>query len=137
MAPSYLHLRIRGRGLAALADEPWVTGRRDSGLDTAVMRAGRSGGFVPQVKHRVIGAPNVCELAATEVAAAIVPRLAVPAHLEGLIVEGPALGGRTISAVVREGRHRDPNIASVLRILRTVADDIAPSLRTSRFVIAS
>ncbi|MFC4070383.1 LysR family transcriptional regulator [Actinoplanes subglobosus] len=137
MAPSHLHLRIRGRGLGALADTPWVTSQRDSGLDTAVIRAGQAGGFVPQVKHRVIGAPNVCDLAATEVAAAVVPRLAVPAHLEGLIVDGLDLGGRTFSAVVREGRQRDPNISSILRVLRVIAADIAPGLHTGRLAIAS
>ncbi len=129
MAPSHLHLRVRGRGLGALADEPWVTGQRDSGLDHAVLRAGRSAGFTPQVKHRVIGAPNVCDLAATEAATALVPRRSVPAHLEQLIVDGLELGGRTISAVVREGRQRDPNIASILRTLHLIAEENTPVVR--------
>ncbi|BCJ47675.1 transcriptional regulator [Actinoplanes ianthinogenes] len=137
MAPSHLHLRIRGRGLSALAGESWVTGPRDSRLDTAVERAGKSAGFIPEIKHRVIGAQNICDLAATEVGAAIVPRLSVPAHLEGLIVDGLHLGVRTISAVVREGRQRDPNIATILRTLRTIAAEIAPAPRADRLSIAS
>jgi DNA-binding transcriptional LysR family regulator len=121
LAPPQLHLRIRRRGLAALTDEPWVTGPSKSGLDIAVMRAGNAAGFIPQIKHRLIGAQNICGLAATEVASAIVPRLSVPSHLEGLIVKNLELGGRAISAVVREGRQRDPNISLVLRALRTIA----------------
>lgn len=131
MAPSHLHLRIRSRGLAVLAAEPWVTGPRDSRLDTAVQRAGQQAGFVPEVKHRVIGAQNICDLAAAEVGAAIVPRLSVPEHLQTLVVDGLDLGARTISAVVREGRQRDPNIASVLRTLRSIAEENIPVARLS------
>lgn len=137
MAPSHLHLRIRSRGLSALANEPWVSGRRDSGIDTAIQRAGRSAGYVPQIKHRMIGAQNICDMAATEVAAAIVPRLSVPGHLQGLIVDGLELGGRTVSALVREGRQRDPNIASILRALRTIAEETAPVVRGNRLGIAA
>ncbi|WP_432842449.1 LysR family transcriptional regulator [Dactylosporangium sp. CA-092794] len=140
MAPTQLHLRLRRRGLAALADEPWVAGPRDSGLGLAVMRAGRAAGFTPQIKHRLIGAQNICDLAATEVASAVVPRLCVPPHLEGLIVDdlpGTDLGGRTVSAVVREGRQRDPNIALVTRALRTIAADALRALRGTRLGLAS
>lgn len=122
MAPSTLHVRIRERGLAALADGPWVTGPQRSGLDVAVMWAGERAGFTPHIKHRLVGAQNICELAATEVASAVVPRLSVPPHLDHLVVPGLALGGRTISAVVRAGRQRDPNIAVILRALHAVAD---------------
>ncbi|MGU3502131.1 LysR family transcriptional regulator [Mycobacterium sp. C31M] len=123
LAPTEFHLRIGKAGLVALADGQWVTGPQNSGLGTAVLRASESAGFTPQVKHRLIGAQNICDLAATELASAIVPRLSIPRHLESLIVPGLELGGRTISAVVRTGRQRDPNIALVLRLLRSISAD--------------
>ncbi|MEZ0364647.1 LysR family transcriptional regulator [Mycobacterium sp. pUA109] len=126
LAPPDTHHAIRDHGLAALADAPWVTGPHDSGLGVAVMRAGESAGFTPQIKHRLIGPPNICHLAATEVASAIVPRLSVPASLTGLIVPDVKLGVRTISAVVRSARQRDPNIRLVLRTLRTIAAEAQP-----------
>ncbi|MEV8516009.1 LysR family transcriptional regulator [Dactylosporangium sp. NPDC051484] len=137
MAPTQLHLRIRKRGLVALADEPWITGPRESGLGAAVMRAGRTAGFTPQVKHRLIGAQNICDLAATEVASAIVPRLSVPSHLEGLIVDDLELGGRAISAAAREGRRRDPNIALIMQSLRTIAKGTLRALRGARLDLVS
>ncbi|MHC9293678.1 LysR family transcriptional regulator [Mycobacterium sp. LTG2003] len=137
LAPTHTHLRVRKNGLAALADGPWVTGPQNSGLGAAVMRAGESAGFTPQVKHRLIGAQNICDLAATEVASAIVPRLSVPAKLAGLIVPGLDLGGRTVSAVVRAGRQRDPNIALILRTLRTIADEAMPAQSDEALSVAS
>jgi DNA-binding transcriptional LysR family regulator len=136
MAPTDLHLWIRRRGLAVLADKPWVTGSRDSGLNVALMRAGRTAGFTPQVKHRLIGAQNICDVASTEVASAIVPRLSVPPHLERLIVDGPALGTRAISAVVREGRQRDPNLALIMCTLRGIAADALPIVRSHQLDMA-
>ncbi|KWX22892.1 LysR family transcriptional regulator [Mycolicibacterium wolinskyi] len=137
LAPTHTHLRIRKQGLAALADGPWVTGPQNSGLGVAVMRAGESAGFTPQVKHRLIGAQNICDLAATEVASAIVPRLSVPAKLAALIVPGLDLGGRTISAVVRAGRQRDPNISLILRTLRAIADEALPVQSDEALSVAS
>lgn len=137
LAPTHAHLRVRKHGLVALADGPWVTGPQNSGLGAAVMRAGESAGFTPQVKHRLIGAQNICDLAATEVASAIVPRLSVPAKLAGLIVPGLDLGGRTISAVVRAGRQRDPNISLILRTLRAIADEALPAHSDEALSVAS
>jgi DNA-binding transcriptional LysR family regulator len=127
LAPKSSHLRIRKHGLSALANGPWVTGPQNSGLGVAVMRAGESAGFTPQVKHRLIGAQNICDLAATEIASAIVPRLSVPAALQGLIVPEMQVGGRTVSAIVREGRQRDPNVALILKTLHAVADEALPA----------
>jgi DNA-binding transcriptional LysR family regulator len=56
-------------------------------------------------------------------AVALVPRLAVPVQHEGLIVDSVDLGVRTISAVVREGRRRDPNIRQVIRELHAIVVD--------------
>ncbi|MGV9796902.1 LysR family transcriptional regulator [Mycobacterium sp. NPDC003449] len=137
LAPGHSHLRIRKQGLSALADGPWVTGPQNSGLGVAVMRAGESAGFTPQIKHRLIGAQNICDLAATEIASAIVPRLSVPQELTGLIVPGMKLGGRTISAVVRAGRQRDPNIALILRTLQTIAAEALPEPSAEELGVAS
>ncbi|WP_135453923.1 LysR family transcriptional regulator [Mycobacterium sp. DL99] len=137
LAPTHSHLLIRSQGLSALADGFWVTGPQGSGLDIATTHACESAGFPPQVKHRLIGAQNICELAATEVASAIVPRLSVPTKLEGLIAEALPLGGRTISAVVRAGRQRDPNIALILRTLRTIAEQALPGQSTEALGVPS
>lgn len=137
LAPKQLHLRIKNGGLAVLADGQWVTGPQNSGLGAAVMRAGENAGFTPQVKHRLIGAQNICDLAATEIASAIVPRLSVPERLEALIVPGMELGGRTISAVVRAGRQSDPNIALILRTLRVIAAAALPERPADQLSVAS
>ncbi|MDV3124980.1 LysR family transcriptional regulator [Mycobacterium sp. 21AC1] len=137
LAPTQSHLKIRKQGLAALADGPWVTGPPNSGLGIAVLRAGESAGFTPQVKHRLIGAQNICDLAATEIASAIVPRLSVPAQLEPMIVPDLSLGGRTVSAVIRAGRQRDPNIALILRTLREIAAAALPERPTDSLRVAS
>ncbi|OMC03607.1 LysR family transcriptional regulator [Mycobacterium sp. NS-7484] len=137
LAPTDARLRIQKHGLCALADGFWVTGPPNSGLELAALRACERAGFVPQVKHRLIGAQNLCELAATEVASAIVPRLSVPAHLESLLVPGLDLGGRAISAVVRAGRQRDPNIDLVLRTLRAIADQALPTPPAEPLGVAS
>ncbi|MBU9764756.1 LysR family transcriptional regulator [Mycobacterium sp. TNTM28] len=137
LASTQAQLRVRSHGLSALADGFWVTGPPGSGLDVAVTHACESAGFTPQIKHRLIGAQNICELAATEVASAIVPRLSVPSKLEGLIVEGLTLGGRTVSAVVRAGRQRDPNIAVILHSLQVIADQALDGKSTAPLDVAS
>ncbi|MCP3811548.1 LysR family transcriptional regulator, partial [Mycobacteriaceae bacterium Msp059] len=64
-------------------------------------------------------------------------RLSVPANLESLLVGGIELGGRAISAVVRAGRQRDPNIALILRILRAIADEALPGQPSESLGVAS
>lgn len=123
LTPADQHVQIRARGLSALADALWVTGPTNSGLGAALQRAGDEAGFVPRVTHRVNGAQNLCMLASTEAASALVPRLAVPAHLEHLVVNGLALGSRSISAVVRQGRDRDPSLQRILEEMHRVAEE--------------
>jgi DNA-binding transcriptional LysR family regulator len=136
MAPVKYHLGIRSRGLAALADAPWVTGVADNGLTAALQFAADAAGFTPKVRHRVYGSQNICQVAATGIAAAILPRLAVPAELERLLVDDIDLGAREISAVVREGRQRDPNITLVVRELRKIVEEIWPESGQSSLTIA-
>ena len=62
----------------------------------------------------------MCQLAAAEVASAIVPRLSVPSALDGLMVHGIDVGGRSVYAVHREGVERSPAVAVVLRTLRAI-----------------
>jgi DNA-binding transcriptional LysR family regulator len=137
MAPTDLHLRIRNAGLASLAGAQWVTGPQSSGLSTSLVRAAEGAGFSPQIKHRLIGAQNICDLAATETASAIVPRLCVPDRLKSLIVPDIDLGARTISAVIRAGRQHDPNIALIMRTLRAIAADALPPKATEKLSVAS
>jgi DNA-binding transcriptional LysR family regulator len=129
LAPTHLHERAYQHGLSALADEPWITGPHGSSWATALDLASESAGFVPQVKHRVRGAPNMCQLAAAEVASAIVPRMSVPPALEGLMVDGIEVGGRSVCAVHREGAQRNPAVAAVLRTLRTIVAEREAALQ--------
>ncbi|MBH0779558.1 LysR family transcriptional regulator [Nocardia bovistercoris] len=121
LAPRRLHARIRTGGAAALASESWITGPQDSGLAEALVRLGEKSGFVPQVEHRVVGAPNMCQLAAVGVGVALVPRLAVPAALRHIVVDTAGFDGRTVTAVHREGALRNPAVSLVLRTLRELA----------------
>ncbi|MFC8528852.1 LysR family transcriptional regulator [Nocardia sp. NPDC057227] len=123
LAPRPLHRHLRTLGLRAATEEPWITGRPETGLAEALVRLGEQAGFTPQVTHRVIGAPNMCQLAATGIGLTLVPLLSVPAALRGLIVDGVDVGGRSISAVHREGAAGNPAIALVMRTLREVAEE--------------
>jgi len=129
LAPTHLHKRIGEQGLSALAGEPWVTGPHGSVWAAALNLASESAGFVPQVTHRVPGAPNMCQFAATGVASAIVPRLSVPTALEGLIVDGLDVGGRSVCAVHREGTQRNPAVSAVLRALEAIVAERAAALQ--------
>ncbi|MFF0818433.1 LysR family transcriptional regulator [Rhodococcus sp. NPDC003318] len=123
IAPRRLHLQIRTNGLSALADESWITGPPDTGLSATLDRLGEQAGFVPQVKHRVTGAPNVCHLAASGVGVAVVPLLSVPPSLVHMIVRDLDLGGRSIDVVHREGALRNPAVSLVVRTLRALAEE--------------
>jgi len=129
LAPVHLHERIHEQGLSALADEPWITGPYGSNWAAALDLASESAGFVPQVKHRVRGAPNMCQLAAAEVASAIVPRLSVPSGLGRLTVDGVDVGGRLVYAVHRKGAQRNPAVSAVLRTLRAIVAEREAALR--------
>jgi len=129
LAPAHSHERIHEKGLSALAGEPWITGPYGSSWAIALDLASESAGFVPQVKHRVRGAPNMCQLAAAEVASAIVPRLSVPPALERLMVDGIEVGGRSVYAVHREGAQRNPAVSVVLRTLRAIVAEREAALR--------
>ncbi|WP_072803574.1 LysR family transcriptional regulator [Rhodococcoides yunnanense] len=123
LAPPNRHAGVRAHGSATLADLPWVTGLAGTGLSSVLQHRADSDAFTPKIKHRVIGAQNICMLAATEAAAAVVPKMAVPQHLEHFVVDGLDVGARAISAVVREGRQRDPNITLVLREMHAIVAD--------------
>jgi DNA-binding transcriptional LysR family regulator len=103
-----------------------VAGAPTSGLGLALQGAADAAGFAPRVAHRVDGTQNICQLAATEAASAVVARMAVLPQLESLIVPGLELGVRTISTVVREGRRRDPALRRVIRELHDIAGDSWP-----------
>jgi DNA-binding transcriptional LysR family regulator len=71
----------------------------------------------------------MCQLAAAEVASAIVPRLSVPSALEGLVVHGIDVGGRSVCAVHREGAQRNPAVSVVLRTLQAIVAERESALR--------
>jgi DNA-binding transcriptional LysR family regulator len=138
VAPGRLHRRLRTQGLVALANEPWVTGAIDSPLAAATQLIGEQAGFEPQVSHRLAGEQNICDLAATEVASAIVPRYSVPRLLRGLVVDDVVAGSRSFNVLVREGRLRDPTITAVLRELQEIAREVeAAATGVAHLVVAS
>jgi DNA-binding transcriptional LysR family regulator len=129
---------LRTQGLVALANESWITGAIDSPLDAAVQLIGEKAGFEPQVSHRLAGVQNICDLAATEVASAIVPRYCVPRLLRGLVVDDVVAGSRSFNVLVREGRLRDPKITAVLRELKEIAREVeAAAAGSAHLVVAS
>ncbi|WP_040800040.1 LysR family transcriptional regulator [Nocardia higoensis] len=121
LAPRRLHRHLRTLGPRAAEQEPWITGRPETGLAEALVRLGERVGFVPQVTHRVIGAPNMCQLAAAGIGLTLVPLLSVPESLRELVVDGLDVGGRSISALHREGAAGNPAVSLVMRTLREVA----------------
>ncbi|WP_066905471.1 LysR family transcriptional regulator [Millisia brevis] len=137
MAPPRLHAMIQARGPAALGDHPWVTGPEDSGLARALMLVAERAGFTPDIGYRVFGAQHLCDVAATQVAAAIVPLGTVAAHHRQFVVPDLTFGTRTLSATIREGRQRDPNIRVVLRALRSVVAERWTDHRPERLSAAS
>lgn len=121
LAPSALAHRVRTSGLRSLAEETWITGPQETGLADALMLLGERSGFVPQVGHRVVGAPNMCQLAAIGGAVTLVPRMSVPPTLEPMIVDDVDLGGRSIEVVHREGALQNPAVSLVVQTLRDIA----------------
>ncbi|WP_072803622.1 LysR family transcriptional regulator [Rhodococcoides yunnanense] len=121
LAPAAVALRVRTVGLRSLADEAWITGPQDTGLAEALTLLGERHGFTPKIEHRVVGAPNMCQLAAIGGAVALVPRMSVPPTLESMIVDGFDVGSRTIDVVHREGALENPAVSVVVQTLRDIA----------------
>lgn len=121
LAPVALAHRVRANGLRTLVKEKWITGPQETGLADALLLLGERSGFVPQVEHRVVGAPNMCQLAAIGGAVALVPRMSVPLTLEPMIVDDFDVGARRIDVVHREGALENPAVSLVVRTLRDIA----------------
>jgi hypothetical protein len=53
----------------------------------------------------------------------------VPSALEGLVVHGIDVGGRSVCAVHREGAQRNPAVSVVLRTLQEIVAERESALR--------
>ena len=136
LAPRHLHATIRCRGLGALTEEQWATGVPDSGLHIALLRAAHRAGFTPRITHQLVGSANICELAATGIAVAVAPALAVSERHAPLVVEGLDLESRRIEVVTRAGRLEDPNAVAAVRVLQEIGAEVEASITGSWVSVA-
>ena len=110
--------------LAALAGEPWATGRAGMGWEQVVQRTCRElGGFEPDLRHRTNDATVALALVGAGLAVTMLPALALPAPLPGIAVrrfaERPV--ERAIAAVTRAADAARPSTRALLEAIRAAA----------------
>jgi len=114
-----------GVHLVDLADQPWVAGYPGGSCAQLTDAVCTNAGFTADVRHHVGDWVALAALVSAGVGVALVPRLAQPLPVDGLVVV-PVLGtpaSRHFYAAVRAGSQEDPAIALVLQRLRSAADD--------------
>jgi DNA-binding transcriptional LysR family regulator len=118
-----------GRGrravrLSELADAPWISGPRGLGWDDITERLCReSGGFTPQVRHRMNDAVVAIELIGHGLGVALLPDLALAGH-DARVTTRPLAGehpSRTIWAVTRSSDAARPSTRALLAAVRRAA----------------
>ena len=109
--------------LEALRGQPWIAPRSDTALRSTLERACGLAGFAPQLDYTSDDYTVILSLVSAGLGVTLLPQLAI----EGLSttvrlhsVTAPGLT-RTVSAAVRAGSGRTPNIASLLTHLREAA----------------
>jgi DNA-binding transcriptional LysR family regulator len=114
--------------LSELAGAPWISGPRGLGWDDITERLCReSGGFTPQVRHRMNDAVVAIELVAHGLGVALLPDLALAGH-DARIVTRPLAGEhptRTIWAVTRSSDRARPSTQALLAAVRRAALAVA------------
>jgi DNA-binding transcriptional LysR family regulator len=113
--------RVRLRDLAG---ESWSTTRGGTLFGAVLLRACRSAGFEPDVRHRANDIQILLQLAAEGHGVALVPSLGQPEEEPRVVVRevtGERLD-RLIFAAVRRGGAQRPSVAVVLDALRAQAD---------------
>lgn len=117
-----------GLRLETLSAEPWVGSAAGDPCSQILQAVCAAAGFSPDVAHHSAEWGAVAALVAAGCGVALVPRLAQPLPVEGVVVI-PVVGTpatRQIFAAVRAGAQTDPVIATVLETLGAVAAERAP-----------
>lgn len=120
--------RDGGIRLETLAAEPWVGSDAGDPCSQILQAVCAAAGFSPDVAHRSAEWGAVAALVAAGCGVALIPRLAQPLPVDGLVV-CPVVGTpatRQIFAAVRAGAQADSVIATVLETLGAVAAERAP-----------
>lgn len=115
--------RASGIRLETLAGEPWVGSAPGDPCSQIQLGVCAAAGFSPNLVHRCTEWGAVAALVAAGCGVALVPRLAQPLGVEGIVV-CPVVGtpaARRVFAAVRSGAQADPVIATVLQTLQDVA----------------
>lgn len=109
--------------LASLADQPWIAPHQDDALHQALARACAAAGFEPQLDFISSDYTVIFALVRAGLGVSIVPKLALePLSADIELREVADLGlFRTVSAAIRAGSGREPQIAAMLDALRAVA----------------
>jgi DNA-binding transcriptional LysR family regulator len=110
-------------GLDALADESWVIGTPGHPCVEITEAALASASIVPRTCHRVNDWDAVIALVTQGNAVGLVPSLALPARLAGVVARPlrPPQPARNIYAAVRNGSRHAPHIAAMADALYAVA----------------
>ncbi|GAB4058248.1 LysR family transcriptional regulator [Catellatospora paridis] len=114
--------------LGRLRDEAWVTIRAGHAARAQFDRAAAAAGFVPRVRFETESYDVAQAFVATGVGVALVSRLALT-HLPGTVHRGLAGSelSRSLYAVTAADHGVTPMVATFLRLLHEVADDITGS----------
>ncbi len=116
-------IRTRGLRLESLAAEPWVGSGQGDPCSQILQAVCAAAGFTPVVTHRTTEWGAVAALVAAGCGVALIPRLAQPLPVDGVVVcpvvATPA--ARRIFAAVRAGAQTDRVIGIVLDTLIAVA----------------
>jgi DNA-binding transcriptional LysR family regulator len=110
--------------LAELAGEAWTTGHAGMGWDQITQRTCRElGGFDPDVRHRTNDATVSVALVGRGLAVTMLPDLALPGRIPGVILRPIAEGtvSRAIFAATRAADAARPSTQALLAAVREVA----------------
>jgi len=113
--------------LLDLAGDIFVTANPGSSCSEVTFAACAAAGFSPDVRHYSTEWGAVAGLISVGAGVGLVPRLAQPLHVPGVVML-PLRGAgatRNIFAAVRAGAQEDPVLAATLEALREVADRVS------------
>jgi DNA-binding transcriptional LysR family regulator len=113
--------------LVDLASDVFVTATPGSSCSEVTFATCAAAGFSPDVRHYSTEWRAVMALVSVGAGVSLVPRLAQPLHVEGVVMR-PLRGqraARNIFAAVRAGAQEDPVLAATLEALRDVADSVS------------
>ncbi len=116
--------------LGALAEQPWIAASKDDALHAMLTRACAAAGFEPRFDFISSDYTVIFALVGAGLGVSLVPWLALEstsADIELREIAGLELT-RTVSAAVRTGSHRTPQIAAMLAALHDVARDVTAQL---------